>query len=371
MDVWAMAVRLVGCSTTETWVAVVRDRCRGPIPTIAPLCFGSNTRGWPEASWTCGPDGPRRAAKRQATGRNGNFCQTRGVETQDDLGDGLTIGSMVAGEVSTLARWAVDEGWNPGLGDLDAVWDLQPAAFVALRQGSNLVGGGTILDYGGGFGFMGLFIVEPAWRGRGLGGRLWTWRRDRLHERLGSSGVIGMDGVVALEPFYARGGFIPAYRNIRMAGLASGPAERGEDSVVTLAHGDLDRFAVAEAATFPVAREAFWTRWLAREGVQTVGLLRGDTWAAFGVLRPCVEGFKLGPVVADDPDAARMVVSDLLARIEGSPVQWDVPEANPAAMVMARDFGLVESFACSRMYLGRIPSVDTRRLYGVASFEFG
>ena len=278
---------------------------------------------------------------------------------------------MGAGEVATLGEWAASEGWNPGLGDLEVAWGLQPDAFLSLRNGDELVGAGTIFDHGGGYGFMGLFIVTPAFRGKGLGEQLWNVRRDLLRERLGPNGIIGMDGVLALEGFYARGGFIEADRDIRMEGSLPSMRRHGTTEVSILALDDLGAMVGAEAGTFPVDRTAFLRAWIDRPGVLMGGVTSNGHLSSFVVARPCRQGFKIGPFVASSPLEARSLVAWLGDVLDGERVQWDIPSMNDDAMGLARDLTLTPSFACARMYLGQAPATDVGRLYGVTSFEFG
>lgn len=49
---------------------------------------------------------------------------------------GCTFDQMTFDEIPMLAGWAADEGWNPGVGDLDVAWALDPDAFIALRRPS-------------------------------------------------------------------------------------------------------------------------------------------------------------------------------------------------------------------------------------------
>jgi GNAT superfamily N-acetyltransferase len=81
--------------------------------------------------------------------------------------------------------------------------------------------GGAIISYGGAFGFTGFFIVTPACRGRGIGRKLWYLRRDTLLKRLHPGAAIGMDGVVAMQPFYNRGGFALSFRDLRYEGFGT------------------------------------------------------------------------------------------------------------------------------------------------------
>ncbi len=300
-----------------------------------------------------------------------------------DLPPGLTIGALDHVELPQVSAWAAGEGWNPGLSDLDVAWALEPEAFLALRLHGEFIGVGTIFVHPPDYGFMGLFIVDPAHRGHGLGTKLWTYRRDLLMERVGPGGVIGMDGVFAMVPFYERGGFELAYRDLRMEGTAHGlvdpdvvdlhvgRADAREANTDDLESVDLARMSACDRSTFPVDRTGFLGLWLTRQGVHTVGIVEDSNIVAFATARPCQVGYKLGPVVADNPGLARRVVGTLLDRIDGHQVQWDIPEPNLAALSIASDHGLHESFGCARMYLGGVPDIDVDRLFGVTSFEFG
>ncbi len=118
-------------------------------------------------------------------------------------------------EFKTLVHWAALEGWNPGLQDAAIFWATDPQGFYGYFEGDKLIGGGSIVSYDGQFGFMGFFIVHPDYRAKGLGRTLWQQRRDALLSRLQKDAAIGMDGVVAMQPFYQKGGFTIAYRDER------------------------------------------------------------------------------------------------------------------------------------------------------------
>lgn len=279
-----------------------------------------------------------------------------------------SIAPMRPDEVLVLEEWAAAEGWNPGLADLAIAHAVDPDAFVALRQGDEMVGGGSIFSHGGVFGFMGLFIVRADLRGGRLGTTLWHQRLEMLRNRLAPGASIGMDGVFAMVPFYEKGGFKLAHRDLRFEGVAHGQMDSDAHSYPEISFAEIDSF---DRRFFPAPRSAFLVRWLEQPGAHVLGIRVNDMLAGYGVARPCRQGFKLGPVFADTPDIAERLISSLMAKIEGEKVALDVPEPNEAGLRLAARFGLSESFGCARLYYGPAPDLPLNGIFGVTSFEFG
>jgi GNAT superfamily N-acetyltransferase len=280
----------------------------------------------------------------------------------------LSLGAMRRDEADILAGWAADEGWNPGLGDIGIAWDTDPEAFIALRKGSELAGGGTIISYGKLYGFMGLFIMRRDLRGDGLGGELWRYRLKRLQDRLAPEAAIGMDGVFAMVPFYQRGGFEFAHNDVRYQGIAHGTADPAVRHLDTADLDTVDRF---DRLHVPAPRSSFFRRWIFQPGAHAFGLFANGQLAGYGVARPARTGFKIGPVFAKRPDIAERLIASLLAQVPGQQVQIDVPEPNRAGTSLALNFGLTEVFGCARMYHGSAPNLPIENIFGVTSFEFG
>ena len=93
--------------------------------------------------------------------------------------------------------------------------------------------------------------------------------------------------------------------------------------------------------------------------------------AAWGVIRPCRKGPKIGPLVADDRAAAEAVLSALLASVSSGEIFLDVPSVNRDAFALAQDVGLAPVFETARIYTGAIPPLRLERVFGVTTFELG
>lgn len=272
-------------------------------------------------------------------------------------------------ELDTVLNWAAGEGWNPGLHDADAFWAADPEGFYGMELDGELVGSASIVSYRGTLGFVGLFIVRPEWRGRGLGTQFWNFFIGRLRQRLAPGASAALDGVFAMQAYYAKSGFKFSHRHLRMEGV--GAASSPAPEVVELHTLPFETVAACDRAHFGADRPEFLRRWIRPEGGLGLGFLREGALVGCGVVRPCRRGFKIGPLFADDTGVAEAVFSALSSHAAGQLVFLDTPENNPGALALAARHGLTESFGCARMHLGPAPALPWSRIYGVTSLELG
>lgn len=278
-------------------------------------------------------------------------------------------------ELDTLLDWAAAEGWNPGLNDAGIFWDTDPRAFIALEVEGQLAGGGAIMSYQGAYGFMGLFIVRADLRGRGLGARLWGERKRMLLERLHPSAAVSMDGVFAMQAFYARGGFAFEHRALRFEWVVGSAQRAGSDpeglSIVPLHELPVQDVIAFDAQHFPVPRPAFIVPWIMQPGAIALGALRDGELLGMAVARRCRVGRKVGPLFARTPAIADALLASVESRMHGERAQIDVPEPNADALKLAESRGMREVFGCARMTLGKPPAIPLARVFGVTTFELG
>jgi GNAT superfamily N-acetyltransferase len=261
-------------------------------------------------------------------------------------------------------EWAAAEGWNPGVDDAERFLAADPDAFLATERDGEIAGTVSCALYGNEYAFLGFFIVHADQRSRGIGGPLFERALDRAEAR-----VVGLDAVPAQVRTYARRGFVAAHRNVRWGGEGGGASPAGLVELGSLPFADVGAF---DAEVFGTPREAFLRAWVDRPPGTALACVRDGTLAAYGVLRPCRVGAKIGPLFAHDAAAAEAVLEGLMAAAgPGTEVFLDVPEVNPQASALARDRGMKPVFETARMYRNGRPPEGLQRVFGITTFEFG
>jgi hypothetical protein len=181
---------------------------------------------------------------------------------------------------------------------------------------------------------------------------------------------IGLDGVVAQQANYALSGFRLAYRNVRYRGRAEPAAIHGPvapaTEVMFEAISDFDR------QIFPERRDAFLRPWLTQPMAGAYAAQDGGRLTGFTVVRRCQEGWKIGPLAADDAVIARRLYEAAAAHApRHEAIFVDVPEANPRARSFLAALSLTPVFETARMYTGLDPAIELPKLFGVTTLELG
>lgn len=281
----------------------------------------------------------------------------------------VTIRAMSRSELGMVLGWAAQEGWNPGLYDADSFHAADPESFFLAELDGEPVGSVSAVRYGADFGFLGLYIVRPEWRGRGYGMALWQTAMAHLAGR-----TVGLDGVVERQDDYRKSGFAYSYRTVRYRcmGLASSPSSAQTAAVLDLrdrSFAELERY---DSALFPASRGVFLAGWVRQPESIALGIEAQGELAGYAMLRRCRDCWKVGPLFADKPEYAESLLAALRGRVAaGEAILLDMPEPNAAAMALAAREGMEVVFESARMYAGPAPSLPLERIFGVTSLELG
>jgi predicted N-acetyltransferase YhbS len=264
--------------------------------------------------------------------------------------------------VSESAGWLhTDEDWRAVL--------RAGAVFGHRVDGNEIVSTSAIFSYGPGLTSVGMVIVKPAWRGRGLAKALML--HALAFARTPAVILIATDYGF---PLYQRLGF----KTVAHVRRVMAPAMR--QSPTTAAHGlelapardsdvaairELDRAVIgADRASMLDARRAY---------ARGASVLRGanGTIVGFALATPQRGTLVVGPVIAPDPDAAAALIARVAADHAG-PVRVDVPteQTQLTALLAVAGFEAAAEMAPLMIYGGGALAGDRRRLFGIANRGF-
>lgn len=291
--------------------------------------------------------------------------------------DSLQIRPLEEADLPVVVGWARAERFAPGVGDV-AIYrhtDRQ-GVWVGCLDGRPI---GCIagVRYNPAYGFIGLFLVEPALRGKGYGRQLWAQALDHLK----GVACIGIEAAPDRIADYASWGFkaaSPTSRWQRIASIDGGPIPLAVAEGLVLVEGEaIPRAAVQayDAAREPSPRPHFLADWLGHPAGTVLALIDAKGGChGFGRIRPCMlqsgEGWRLGPLLADTPALAMQLIGALVQR-QGGAVLIDAPGANPRAEPLLKGLGFTVVGETLRMYRGPAPQVSLGDVYGLACLELG
>jgi GNAT superfamily N-acetyltransferase len=270
-------------------------------------------------------------------------------------------------------KWLFDnakrEGWEPGFHDLDMYSKVDPNGFFVGMLDGNIVGGISAVAFDDAIGFIGYYIVDPAARGNGFGLKLF----QRAMEYMGSRNI-GLDGLLVQVPNYEKNGFKVYHNHARYQGCSiSLESVFPCSNIVSLDAVGRSEIVEFDKKYFPVARVGWIEDWIALPGGITAAYVEDSVLKGFGVLRPCVSGFRLAPLYADNMDIASKLLANLRAQLpDGSVFFMDIPTLNvDATRMLTEDCGMIYLWECSRMYTSGLPDINWAGTYGLSSLELG
>ena len=241
---------------------------------------------------------------------------------------------------------------------------------VAVDDRGNVIGTVATIAYGGAFSWIGMVLVDPAHRRRGVGTRL-------LHEALdllGDGNTVRLDATPAGRAVYAPLGFCEEYELRRMVrSVAARPTDAScheRQLVRRMTPADFEEVLELDREVFGADRRALLERCRdeAPEYAWTIG-------------EGCVDGYvfgrhghsleQMGPLAVHNEELARLLVSTCLSAHPATSFLIDVPlRASWIAWLESQGFTEQRPFTRMRRgvrrYGGRVD-----QLFAVAGPEFG
>jgi predicted N-acetyltransferase YhbS len=279
----------------------------------------------------------------------------------------VTIDTLRDADVEAALPLSTREEWNQTDADWRRLLRLAPGGCFAARIGGRLVGTVTTTSYGPELAWIGMMIVHPDARWRGIGEALMTCALEHLD--VAGVSCIKLDATPAGEPLYRRLGFEEEVLFERWQGVT-----RPTDARASPAD-----FPTALGAVFPLDRAAFGA-----DRSRLLAMLEADALSVHVLHQPDLhaEGYALarggrianylGPIVSTERAIAERLLDALSARFAGRRVCIDVNTGG----LLHRDHlvarGLAPTRPLMRMRRGESTASVTREtLCASAGPEYG
>jgi GNAT superfamily N-acetyltransferase len=270
------------------------------------------------------------------------------------------IREMTAADIPALMELKNAAGWNQIEADWQNVMALQPDGCFVYEADGRAVGSATVVAFGRELAWIGMVLVLPDYRRRGIARVLMehcvAWGRER------GIACLKLDATDMGRPLYASLGFEDE-QPIERWGVSACLVPPSQAPRL----GSLDSIIELDREAFGADRLRMLEQLYERFPEHAVGNAGG-----YAMGRPGWNAYFLGPVVAKNRPAARRLVAALLAVRAGEPVFWDVLPRQTAAADLARGLGFTPLRKLVRMALPLTPEAGRpESVWATAGFEYG
>jgi len=265
-------------------------------------------------------------------------------------------------------------GWNQSPADWERLIALEPeGCFVAQYDGRD-VGTATVTAYQKRFGWVGMVLVHPDMRRKGIGTMLLKHGIRCLERK--DVAAVKLDATPAGKELYRTLGFADECLLDRRQGrgkTADSPVDPSIISGRPALFGVLDLLCEYDGPVFGADRSRVLRGLIADSRVQSgIAVSSGGAIRGYVMVRRGSGRHYIGPWVADDADVGRALWHWALSRIPGAPFFVDVCLANPDVDgIVPKELFPVQR-RLIRMVRGenRHPG-EPRRVFGIAGPEMG
>lgn len=276
----------------------------------------------------------------------------------------MDIRQLAPDDVAAMLRLVTLAGWNQTDRDIERLLALEPAGCFAACEGGQVVGTTTTTTYGTDLAWVGMVLVHPDFRRRGIATRLMETALDYLRGR--GVRTIKLDATPDGRPVYERLGFEPENVLERWAGTGTPPVHHRRGYPV----GTWEQIAATDRAVFGADRSDLMQRIIADYGPPFVRGGRRTEIGGYAFTRPGRTAAYIGPVIAEN---IGMVWSLLTAAdADLRPAIIDIDPAYSGAVEELHERGFIRQRELLRMrlgppiHLGRSP-----RVFAIAGPEVG
>jgi GNAT superfamily N-acetyltransferase len=256
------------------------------------------------------------------------------VMTRQDVRGGVRLNTIV--------------GWNQTEADWTRFLDASPNGCFVMDDDGTVIGTVTTITYEGRFAWIGMLLVDPDYRKRGVGNAL----LQRAIEYLDGVGVptLKLDATPAGKPLYEKMGFVTEYEIDRCILKRSAAGQPPAGSVPS---SDLLTQAFAyDRYVFGADRSALLSSVSERASSLSLFMQSGTQLNGYVFGRHGLFADHLGPWMARDEHTAENLLKEFLRRSTRETIIVDALRSSRIAGDLLHEHGFAPTRLLTRMYRG-------------------
>jgi ribosomal protein S18 acetylase RimI-like enzyme len=264
----------------------------------------------------------------------------------------MRLRAMTNADISAGLRLKEIVGWNQTAADWQRFLEASPEGCFVVELDGRVCGTVTTISFDNQFAWVAMVLVDPEYRGRGIGTKL----LERAIEHLDNQTIptIKLDATPQGKPLYEKLGFTSEYEIGRWI-LRRSPNDTTETScsgLSKLSPGFLESIFKTDREVFGADR-SFLLQSLHDDAPDfTMRIWHDDILEGYTLGRRGSFADHLGPWVAVNVRSARRLLEEFLARSSRETLLVDCLKSNTNACELLPSFGFTYSRPLTRMYRG-------------------
>ncbi len=280
------------------------------------------------------------------------------------------IRPLISDDLNQALSLSSSEGWNQTEKDWRLLIDNPLNTCIAAVYENKIIGTATALNHSGKIAWIGMVIVDKAFRGQGIGKLLMT----TIIEKLENFESVRLDATPAGLPLYRKLGFVDEYMIDRMLNQSVSGNEIPESDIMPeiIRESDFTGINKADERVFGTSRNYLLNKILKDYPEKAFLLEINKLIAGYIMGRNGMKYNYLGPVIATSEEYARILIAAALCKLKGQPVILDIPQDKKNLITWLEALGFEKQRHFTRMFLkSNSPKGFTKNYFLISGPEYG
>ena len=282
----------------------------------------------------------------------------------------VKIRPMRLDDIEQAMRLKNLEDWNQTKQDWEILLKHSPETCLVAFSDQKVIGTVTAINYSNELAWIGMILVAPKHRRKGIGSLL---LKNNLN-RLKNCNNVGLDATPLGREIYSRLGFIEEVTISRMtiSSIPKQPMTGRRTSITPMGLYDIQEIANLDKVVSGANRANLFELIHKKYPEKGLKLKKDGQITGYCLRRNGAKYNHLGPVVAFTIEDAKTLLSAAMALLAGRSAVIDVPQTKPELLKWLTSLGFEEQRSLIRMYYKNNNILkQTGKEYAICGPEFG